>query len=241
MVALTSSRRISKPRADGVGVGVWPELVSDADPAPAFHAELDQGVVDVGDVGAVGDALDAAGPGVGDPLGVEDERERAVVEHLAGEGAQGHRLAAAGGGVDQDVRGLRVQVDGDDAAAGADADDGCGLRGLGHQLPPFIPQPCSRHLRAAGLGALADLGFSGLDNDVLDPVIVTGFHATRTHKLTPGQKTANRVLANGRAPAEHGFAHLKNWRVLTKLRTDPARASCHLPPATCAPCSSCSS
>ncbi|GAA2651294.1 hypothetical protein GCM10010400_03250 [Streptomyces aculeolatus] len=24
---------------------------------------------------------------------------------------------------------------------------------------------------------------------------------------------------------EHGFAHLKNWRILTKLRTDPARAT----------------
>ncbi|MGW0512674.1 hypothetical protein ACWD1W_26025 [Streptomyces olivaceoviridis] len=44
----------------------------------------------------------------------------------------------------------------------------------------------------------------------------------------PGQKTANRVLAVGRAPVEHGFAHLKNWRVLTKLRTDPARATCLL-------------
>ncbi|MEV7020419.1 transposase family protein [Streptomyces sp. NPDC093991] len=81
------------------------------------------------------------------------------------------------------------------------------------------------HLRAAGLGALADLGFRGLDNNVLDPVIVTGFHASRTHKLTPGQKTANRVLAVGRAPVEHGFAHLKNWRILTKLRADPARAT----------------
>ncbi|MEU9454478.1 transposase family protein [Streptomyces sp. NPDC048277] len=66
------------------------------------------------------------------------------------------------------------------------------------------------HLRAAGLGALADLGFRGLDNDVLDRVIVAGFHTSRTHKLTPGQKTANRVLAVGRAPVEHGFAHLKN-------------------------------
>lgn len=47
----------------------------------------------------------------------------------------------------------------------------------------------------------------------------------RTHKLPPGQKTANRVLATGRAPVEHGFAHPKNWRVLTKLRTDPARAA----------------
>ncbi|MFH7340759.1 transposase family protein [Streptomyces sp. KHY 26] len=84
------------------------------------------------------------------------------------------------------------------------------------------------HLRAAGLGALADLGFRGLDNDVLDPVIVTGFHATRTRKLTVGQKTANHVLAVGRAPVEHGFAHLKNWRILTRLRTDPARATCFL-------------
>ncbi|WP_329213810.1 transposase family protein [Streptomyces sp. NBC_00683] len=81
------------------------------------------------------------------------------------------------------------------------------------------------HLRAAGLGAVADLGFRGLDNDILDPVVVTGYTASRTHKLTPGQKTANRVLANGRAPVEHGFAHLKNWRTLTKLRTDPARAT----------------
>ncbi|MFF8609526.1 transposase family protein [Streptomyces sp. NPDC015346] len=77
------------------------------------------------------------------------------------------------------------------------------------------------HLRAAGLGALADLGFRGLDNDVLDPVIVTGFHASRTPKLTPGQKEANRLLAVGRAPVEHGFARPKNWRILTKLRTDP--------------------
>ncbi|MFE5602969.1 transposase family protein [Streptomyces coelicoflavus] len=81
------------------------------------------------------------------------------------------------------------------------------------------------HLRAAGLGALADLGFRGLDNDIRDSVIVTGYHASRTHKPTPGQKTANRVLAVGRAPAEHGFAHLKHWRILTKLRTDPACAT----------------
>ncbi|MFJ6252767.1 MULTISPECIES: transposase family protein [unclassified Streptomyces] len=81
------------------------------------------------------------------------------------------------------------------------------------------------HLRAAGLGALADLGFRGLDNDILDPVVVTGYIASRTHKLTRGEKEANRVLAIGRAPVEHGFAHLKNWRILTKLRTDPARAT----------------
>ncbi len=56
-------------------------------------------------------------------------------------------------------------------------------------------------------------------------MIVTGYTASRTHKLTPVQKEANRVLAVGRASVEHGFAHLKNWRTLTKLRTDPARAT----------------
>lgn len=33
------------------------------------------------------------------------------------------------------------------------------------------------------------------------------------------------MLAAARAPVEHGFAHLKHWRNLTKLRTDPARAT----------------
>ncbi|WP_078960550.1 transposase family protein [Streptomyces sp. NRRL WC-3618] len=81
------------------------------------------------------------------------------------------------------------------------------------------------HLRAAGLGALADLGFLGLDDDADHPVVVTGFKATRYRKLTTCEKDANRVLAAGRAPVEHGFAHLENWRTLTKRRTDPTRAT----------------
>ncbi|MFJ3825475.1 hypothetical protein [Streptomyces nodosus] len=63
-------------------------------------------------------------------------------------------------------------------------------------------------------------------------MVVTGFTASRAHKLTPGQKDANRFLAVGRAPVEHGFAHLKNWQILTKLRTAPPA-----PPISCAPCS----
>ncbi|MFD0404092.1 transposase family protein [Kitasatospora sp. NPDC127116] len=83
------------------------------------------------------------------------------------------------------------------------------------------------HLKAAGLGALADLGFVGVDKpeNPDDQVIVTGYKATRARKLTTGQKQANRILAAARAPVEHGFAHLKNWRILTKLRTDPDRAT----------------
>jgi hypothetical protein len=56
-------------------------------------------------------------------------------------------------------------------------------------------------------------------------VVVTGFKATRARRLASAEKEANRVLAAGRVPVERGFAHLKNWRILTKLRTDPARAT----------------
>ncbi|MFD3998713.1 transposase family protein [Streptomyces sp. NPDC058548] len=89
------------------------------------------------------------------------------------------------------------------------------------------------HLRAVGLGALADLGFRGLDNDLLDPVVVTGYAASRTHKLTPGQKEANRVLAVGRAPVEHGSP--------TSRTGGPSPNSAPPPPAppnSCGPCSS---
>ncbi|MFE2493326.1 hypothetical protein [Streptomyces scopuliridis] len=34
-----------------------------------------------------------------------------------------------------------------------------------------------------------------------------------------------KALAAMRAPVEHGFAHLKNWRVLGKGHTNPRRAS----------------
>ncbi|MFB7457034.1 hypothetical protein [Streptomyces sp. NPDC056188] len=65
-------------------------------------------------------------------------------------------------------------------------------------------------LREAGLGALADLGFVGLDDDPDDPVIVTGRKATRGHPLTDAQKEANRLVSRERAAIEHGFADLKN-------------------------------
>lgn len=57
---------------------------------------------------------------------------------------------------------------------------------------------CPTH-GAAGLGAVADLGFLGLDDDPDDPVVVTGFKATRARKLTTSEKEANRALAAARA------------------------------------------
>lgn len=44
------------------------QLLREPDPAPAFLREADQGVVDPGDVAAVGDAGHGAGPGVGGRL-----------------------------------------------------------------------------------------------------------------------------------------------------------------------------
>ena len=80
-------------------------------------------------------------------------------------------------------------------------------------------------LRAAGLGALADLGFTGLDPDPDDPVIITGYKSTRTRKTTPAQRQAGQALSAARAPVEHGFSDLKNWRSLTRLRVDPGKAT----------------
>ena len=72
-------------------------------------------------------------------------------------------------------------------------------------------------LREAGLGAIGDLGFVGLDDDPDDPVIITGRRATRNHSLTEAQKQANKLISRERAANEHGFADLKNWRILTKV------------------------
>jgi len=81
------------------------------------------------------------------------------------------------------------------------------------------------HLREAGLGALTDLSFVGLDDDPDDPVIITGRKATRGHPLTAAQKEANKLVSRERAANEHGFADLKAWRVLTKVRMDAQHAT----------------
>jgi hypothetical protein len=99
--------------------------------------------------------------------------------------------------------------------------------------PAFIAVICTSsphnkittRLREVGLGALADLGFVGLDDDPDNPVVITGRRATRTRALTSAEKEANRLVARERAAAEHGFADLKNWRILTRLRMSPAEAT----------------
>ncbi|MGC0340963.1 transposase family protein [Streptomyces sp. SLBN-8D4] len=55
--------------------------------------------------------------------------------------------------------------------------------------------------------------------------MISGYKAARNRPLTRGQRLSDKALAAVRAPVEHGFAHLKNWRVLGKVRTDQACAT----------------
>ncbi|WP_131562522.1 transposase family protein [Streptomyces sp. KM273126] len=96
--------------------------------------------------------------------------------------------------------------------------------------PPPDPRAARRsppaevgRLRAAGLAAIADLGFVGLDgggDDSSDPAVITGYKKPKGKKLPPAKKQVNQLIAAERAVCEHAFAHLKNWRVLTRLRLD---------------------
>lgn len=57
------------------------------------------------------------------------------------------------------------------------------------------------------------------------PLIITAHKATRSHRLTRAEKDTNRLLSRERAAIEHGFANLKTWRVLTKLRMNIRHAT----------------
>ena len=98
-------------------------------------------------------------------------------------------------------------------------------RGAASEITAARHDHLAARLRAAGLGALADLGFTGLDPDPGDPVIITGWKSTRTSKTTPAQRQANQALSAARAPVEHGFSDLKHWRILNRLRLSPAKAT----------------
>ena len=98
-------------------------------------------------------------------------------------------------------------------------------RGAASEITAARHDHIAARLAAAGLGALADLGFTGLDPDPDDPVIITGYKSTRTSKTTPAQRHANQALSAARAPVEHAFSDLKNWRILDRLRLNPAQAT----------------
>jgi hypothetical protein len=57
------------------------------------------------------------------------------------------------------------------------------------------------------------------------PVIITGRKETRSRRLTNAEKEANRLVSRERASVEHGFANLKSWRILTKVRMNVHHAT----------------
>ncbi|MFJ8150312.1 transposase family protein [Streptomyces sp. NPDC096048] len=81
------------------------------------------------------------------------------------------------------------------------------------------------HLHAHELDAIGDLGFVGLDTVPDNPVVITGYKAARIKPLTLAKRQVNELIASVRAVCEHAFAHLKNWRILTKLRISPHHAT----------------
>lgn len=88
------------------------------------------------------------------------------------------------------------------------------------------------HLRAVELGAIGDLGFTGLDDDPDNPVVITGYKAARTKPLTPAKKQVNKLIASVRAVCKHAFAHLK-----AGASSPSSACTCVTPPRSCAPCS----
>ena len=80
-------------------------------------------------------------------------------------------------------------------------------------------------LRHADLGAVADLIYTALDPDRDNPTILTGRRNTNARKLTAAETFTNLVLSAERAANEHPLSYLKNWRILTKLRSSHRNAT----------------
>ncbi|MCZ7420269.1 transposase [Verrucosispora sp. WMMA2121] len=98
------------------------------------------------------------------------------------------------------------------------------------------------HLRHHDLAAICDLGFTNLDDQPGPypglrprrqppgrpddhPTIITGRRPARAHPLTRYQHAVNNLIAGERATNEHGFADLKNWRILHQLRGNHRHAT----------------
>lgn len=99
--------------------------------------------------------------------------------------------------------------------------------GRTHDATAARHQHITAALRQAGLGAIADMAYSALEDNPTNPTIITGRRPHHRRLLTRTEVQINKMIALDRAANEHPFAYLKNWRILTKLRLkpDPARAT----------------
>ncbi|MEW2385800.1 transposase family protein [Micromonospora sp. NPDC047707] len=76
-------------------------------------------------------------------------------------------------------------------------------------------------LRRHHLAVICDRFHTRLDDQPdTDPTVIVGRRASRNHKLTLAEKTTNAIIARERVANEHAHAHLKNWRILHRLRHD---------------------
>lgn len=92
-------------------------------------------------------------------------------------------------------------------------------------------------LHAHDLTPAGDKGFHGWHKDVRDTrdcewcggrceqIVLTPFKAEANRPLSKAQKQANAAFSGMRCAVEGGFAALKSWRILTKLRLDPRHAT----------------
>jgi hypothetical protein len=92
-------------------------------------------------------------------------------------------------------------------------------------------------LHEHGLTPVADKGFHGWHKDLRDTrdcemcggvceqVVLTPYKAEANRPLTDAQRSANAVLSGLRCAVEGGFAALKAWRILDKLRLHPRHAT----------------
>ncbi|MFD2488068.1 transposase family protein, partial [Amycolatopsis albidoflavus] len=92
-------------------------------------------------------------------------------------------------------------------------------------------------LHARGLTPAADKGYQGWHKDIRDTrrcdqcdgpceqVVLTPYKAETNRPLTHAQKTANSAFNAMRCAVEGGFAALKTWRILDKLRMTPRHAT----------------
>jgi hypothetical protein len=81
------------------------------------------------------------------------------------------------------------------------------------------------HLRIAGLGALADLGFTGLDPDPDNPVIITGYKSTRGLQGHIRSAAGQPGSVHHPRPPSSTASATSNWRTLTPAPPQPARSN----------------
>jgi hypothetical protein len=90
-----------------------------------------------------------------------------------------------------------------------------GLPGSVHDLRAARAHRIISTAATAEAELLADKGYQGAGGTVTTP------YKGRT--LTKAQKAHNRMVNSVRGPGERGFAVLKSWRILTKVRCCPRR------------------